>query len=44
VSVVEPPEQIELDEGLMETVGALFTLTVADAEAEQPLEFVPVTE
>jgi hypothetical protein len=28
----------------METIGALFTLTVADAEAEQPPAFVPVTE
>jgi hypothetical protein len=44
VNVAEPPEQIEVDEGLTETVGELFTLTVADAEAEHPPAFVPVTE
>jgi hypothetical protein len=44
VSVAEPPEQIEVDEGLIETVGELLTLTVVDAEAEHPLAFVPVTE
>jgi hypothetical protein len=44
VSVFDPPLQIELDEGLIETVGELLTLTVDDAEAEHPPAFVPVTE
>jgi hypothetical protein len=44
VSVAEPPEQIEVGEGLIETVGELLTLTVADAVPEHPLEFDPVTE
>jgi hypothetical protein len=32
-----------VDEGLIETVGALFTVTVAEAVPEPPLPFVPVT-
>jgi hypothetical protein len=44
VSVAEPPEQIEVDEGLMETVNEPFTVTVAEAVPEQPLAFDPVTE
>jgi hypothetical protein len=44
VSVAELPEQIEVDEGLMDTVSAPPTVTVAEAVPEQPLEFDPVTE
>jgi hypothetical protein len=44
VSVAEPPLQIEVDDGLIETVNAPLTETVAEAVPEQPLEFDPVTE
>jgi hypothetical protein len=44
VSVAEPPEQIEVDEGFIETVGEGLTTKVKDFVAEHPFEPTPVTE
>ena len=42
--MAELPAQIELDDALTLTLGAVFTNTVTVATAEHPFELVPVTE
>jgi hypothetical protein len=43
VSVTDEPEQMETEDGVQVTTGAVFTVTVAEALAEHPFALVPVT-
>ena len=44
VSVADPPLQIEVEDEVIETIGAGLTTKVKDFVAEHPLEPMPVTE